>query len=323
MKSVRQVAVIAHRGASGYLPEHTAEAKAMAHAMGADYLEQDVVLTKDDVPVVMHDIHLDTISDVATRFPDRKRADGRYYAIDFTLEEVQQLNASERFHHKTGKAVYPNRFPVHQGRFQIPSLADELELIQGLNQSTGRAVGIYPELKQPTFHHREGKDLAQSVLAVLARYGYRDASANCWVQCFEATELRRVHSELKSPLKLVQLLGDQDWMSDSSLAKERSERLVEIAAYAQGIGPAVNSVFRKDPMGGLPIPTELTAQAHQQGLVVHPWTYRSDAIPKLFDSFADLHRATVLAGVDGIFSDHPDQSVELLTLLTSAQHAPQ
>src|SRR5688500_2812370 len=92
--------VIAHRGASGYLPEHTIAAKAYAHALGADYIEQDLVLSKDDVPVVLHDIHLDTVTDVAKRFTDRKRADGRYYALDFTLAELKQLRVTERFNVK-------------------------------------------------------------------------------------------------------------------------------------------------------------------------------------------------------------------------------
>ena len=124
-----QPIVIAHRGASGYLPEHTLEAKAMAHAMGADFIEQDIVLTKDDVPVVMHDIYLDTISDVAARFPGRHRANGRYYALDFTLAEIKQLQATERFSEKTGRQVYPKRFPKGASSFQIPTLEEELQFI--------------------------------------------------------------------------------------------------------------------------------------------------------------------------------------------------
>ncbi len=314
MPGVRQVEVIAHRGASGYLPEHTLEAKAMAYAMGADYLEQDVVLTKDDVAVVMHDIHLDTISDVAEKFPNRKREDGRYYAIDFTFAEIQQLQASERFNAKTGKAVYPNRFPVWTGDFKIPSLAEELELIQGLNKSTGKTVGIYPELKHPKFHHSEGKDLARIVLQTLAKFGYKKASDACFVQCFEEKETKRLKSELNCHLKTVQLFSNADWMSQSSMKQERIRRLNEVATFADGIGPAVDSVFRKDLMGGIPVPTELTVDAHNSGLVVHPWTYRVDSVSKLFESFEQMHEATLLAGIDGIFSDFPDRSVELLKM---------
>ena len=115
--------VIAHRGASGYLPEHTLPAKALAFGQGADFLEQDVVLTKDDQPIVMHDIHLDTVSDVAKKFPGRNRADGRYYAIDFTLAEVRTLQAQERIDLKSGTPVFAGRFPAQGSDFRIPSLA--------------------------------------------------------------------------------------------------------------------------------------------------------------------------------------------------------
>src|SRR5947207_6618226 len=127
--------IIAHRGASGYLPEHTLAAVAVAHTMGADYLEQDVVLSKDSVPVVLHDIHLDTVTDVARRFPGRKRRDGRFYAIDFTLAELKQLRVTERFNHQTGEPVFKERFPQCQASFEIPTLEEELQLIQGLNQT--------------------------------------------------------------------------------------------------------------------------------------------------------------------------------------------
>ncbi|QDT34601.1 glycerophosphodiester phosphodiesterase [Thalassoglobus polymorphus] len=318
MQGVRQVQVIAHRGASGYLPEHTLEAKAMAYAMGADYLEQDVVLTQDDVAVVMHDIHLDTISDVAAKFPDRNREDGRYYAIDFTFNEIQQLQASERFNAKTGKAYYPKRFPVRSGSFKIPSLAEELELIQGLNKSTGKNVGIYPELKHPKFHHSEGKDLAKVVLDTLEKFGYTKKSDPCFVQCFEESETKRLKAEFNCKLKTVQLLSNKDWMSQSKLKEERNRQLKEIASFAEGIGPIIDSVFRKDPMGGTPIPTELTVNAHQHGLVVHPWTYRVDSVAKNFETFEQMHEATVLAGIDAIFSDFPDKSVELLKMSTKS-----
>src|SRR5262249_26330393 len=100
--------VIAHRGASGYLPEHTLPAKALAYGMGADYLEQDVVLTRADQPLVLHDVHLDTVTDVAEVFPDRKRPDGRFYALDFTLAEIQSLRVTERIDPKTKRPVFPN-----------------------------------------------------------------------------------------------------------------------------------------------------------------------------------------------------------------------
>ncbi len=133
--------VIAHRGASGYLPEHTLAAKALAYGQGADFLEQDVVLTKDDQPIVLHDIQLDAVTNVAQAFPDRARQDGRYYAIDLTLAEIQSLRVTERMDWRTNRPVFPGRFPPGKSDFRVPTLAEEIELIQGLNHSTGRTWG--------------------------------------------------------------------------------------------------------------------------------------------------------------------------------------
>ncbi len=161
--------VIAHRGASGYLPEHTLPAKAMAYAQDADYLEQDLVMTKDDQLVVLHDHYLDRVTDVAERFPDRARKDGRYYAIDFTLAEIKSLKFSEGFELENGKKVqtFPGRFPMGKSDFRVHTFEEEIEFVQGLNHSTGKNIGIYPEIKAPWFHHQEGKDIALKVLETL------------------------------------------------------------------------------------------------------------------------------------------------------------
>ncbi len=127
---------IAHRGASGYLPEHTREAVVMAHGLGAAYIEQDVVLSADDVPVVLHDIHLDDVSDVATRFPGRARLDGKHYALDFTLAELKQLEMRERFKLATGERVFPKRYSGSGTVFRIVTLEESLAIIAGLNAST-------------------------------------------------------------------------------------------------------------------------------------------------------------------------------------------
>lgn len=314
MSNVRQVKVIAHRGASGYLPEHTQEAKTMAFAMGADYLEQDVVLARDAIPLVLHDVHLDTVTDVATKFPGRSRANGRFYAIDFTFNEIQTLRVTERFHHQTGLPVYPDRFPVRTGTFRLSALHEELELIRGLNHSTGRNIGIYPELKHPKFHHDEGYDLGCTVLEVLTKYGYQNREDNCLLQCFEADELRRLRQTENCQLTMVQLLSDEPWMRGKANQELRTQKLSEIAQYAQAIGPAVDGVFQSNPTGGRPLPTELVVDAHRQQLLIHPWTYRADDLPQLFETFADLHYATLEAGIDGIFTDFPDLSVQLLSV---------
>ena len=166
--------VIAHRGASGYLPEHTLPAKAMAYAQGADYLEQDLVMTKDDQLVVLHDHYLDRVTDVAERFPNRARKDGRFYAIDFTLAEIRSLKFTEGFEIENGKKVqvYSGRFPMGKSDFRIHTFQEEIEFVQGLNHSTGKNIGIYPEIKAPWFHHQEGKDIAAKTLEVLKQYGY-------------------------------------------------------------------------------------------------------------------------------------------------------
>ena len=120
--------VIAHRGASGYLPEHTMESKAMAHAMNADYIEQDIVLSKDDVPIVIHDIYLEEVTDVALVYPERSREDGRFYVIDFSLAELMSLSVNERIDISTKNAVFPNRFPLKKSNFKLHTLEDEIEL---------------------------------------------------------------------------------------------------------------------------------------------------------------------------------------------------
>ncbi|MDA1051952.1 MAG: glycerophosphodiester phosphodiesterase [Planctomycetota bacterium] len=301
--------VIAHRGASGYLPEHTLAAKALAHGMGADYLEQDVVLTKDDQPIVLHDIHLDTVTNVAEVFPARRRDDGRYYAIDFTLAEVKQLRASERFNPQTKEPVFPKRFPPRTSYFTIPTLAEELELIQGLNKSSGHEAGIYTEIKAPAWHRDQGKDISKIVLAVLARFRYRERRDAAYVQCFDVAETKRLRHELHCRLKLVQLLGDNNWTAVGADfdRRELTTAISEVAEYADGIGPRMSDVVRGRRESGDAIVTSLVEVAHEHGLVVHPYTLRSDALPDYTDSFDELVKLFFVdAKVDGVFTDFPD-----------------
>jgi glycerophosphoryl diester phosphodiesterase len=294
-----QPVVIAHRGASGYLPEHTLEAKAMAHAMGADFIEQDIVLTKDDVPVVMHDTHLDTTSDVAARFPGRHRANGRFYVIDFTLAEIKQLKATERFSEKTGRQVYPKRFPKGVSSFQIATLEEELLLIGGLNKSTGRVAGIYPEIKQPKWHRSEGHDISAIVLPILKKHGYATKSDPCFLQCFELEEVKRIRQELGWQGRLVFLMGS--FKKGEKVETERAT-LADVATVADGIGPSIS-----------PDIARLAAEAHEAGLLVHPYTLRTDALPEWTKSTDDLlHTLFDEAKVDGLFTDFPDVVVKWL-----------
>ena len=301
--------VIAHRGASGYLPEHTLAAKAMAYAMGADFIEQDVVVTKDDVPVVLHDIHVDTVTNVRQVFPERKREDGRYYAIDFTLAELQQLSVNERIDLATSKAVYPRRFPHGKSSFRIPTLAAEIELVQGLNKSTGRSVGIYPEIKSPAWHRRQGKDISRLVLRVLQQYGYKTKQDACYLQCFDAVETKRVREDLGCQLRVIQLIGENAWKesaTDYEFLRSKAG-LAKIAEYADGIGPALQHVVTGVNDRGRAQLTGLVAEAHAVGLLVHPYTIRSDAMPTYTDDYGQLLRLLIVdAQVDGLFSDFPD-----------------
>jgi glycerophosphoryl diester phosphodiesterase len=308
--------VIAHRGASGYLPEHTLPAKAYAHALGADFLEQDIVLSKDNVPVVLHDIYLDTVTDVAARFPDRKRADGRFYAIDFTVAELKQLRVSERFNAKTGAPVYAKRFPsgALPAEFRIATLEEEYQFIQGLNRSTGRVVGVYPELKQPKWHREQGRDISQTVLPILARYGYATREAPCFLQCFELTEIKRLRGELGWRGRLVMLLvggakGD-DGVDHNRLCTAAG--LKEIAEVADGIGPAISRIVTWPAPGQRKV-TDLVALAHAAKLVVHGYTIRTDELPKNCPSADELHAALFReARVDGMFTDFTDVTLAWL-----------
>jgi glycerophosphoryl diester phosphodiesterase len=310
-----QKIVIAHRGASGYLPEHTLAAKAVAHAMGADYIEQDVVLSKDAVPMVLHDIYLDTVTDVAEMFPDRARADGRFYAIDFTVDELQSLSAMERAD-RAGEPAYPGRFPRGASSFEIPTLAEEIQLIQGLNLSTGREVGIYPEIKAPAWHRAEGQDIAASVLGVLADYGYAEADDLIYLQCFDWNETQRIRNELGYRGKLVQLLGENDWGEAPGVdydALQTKEGLAAIAKVADGIGPWMRHIVTGADSRGRPMITDLVENAHAVGLAVHAYTFRADALPDYADSFEALLRIFLVeADVDGVFTDFPDRAVAFL-----------
>lgn len=285
--------VIAHRGASGYLPEHTLESKAMAFAMHSDYLEQDLVLSKDNVPIVIHDIYLDDITDVAQKFSNKSRNDGRFYVIDFTYKELLQLNVSERFDPKTKKAIFQNRFPVKKSHFKLHSLQEEIELIQGLNKSTGNNIGIYPEIKNPEFHLENGKDISKIVLEILSEYGYKTKTDNCILQCFDSKELKRIRKELNSKLFLVQLID----------SKEDEKHLKEYSSYANGIGPWYKQIIANK---------NLVKEAHNLGLIVHAYTFRADDLDdfKTFDELLNFGFNTL--NLDGVFTDFPDKAVQFL-----------
>ena len=315
--------VIAHRGASGYLPEHTLAAKAMAHAMGADFIEQDVVLSRDGVPVVLHDVYLDDTTDVSRRFPDRAREDGHFYAMDFMLEELRQLRVHERSRHSGSEreqAVYPGRFPVESALFGIPTLAEEIDLIAGLDRSRGRSTGLYVELKGPGLHLQAGMDIAAIVLNVLAEKGYADRPQQVFLQCFDGPTLQRLRHELRTPLPLIQLLGENSWGmgTDSDYTYLRStEGLAEVATYADGIGPWLNQIYLGRDAAGAIVLSDLATRARDLGLLVHPYTFRHDELPAGISSFSELLDIFFRqVGVDGVFTDFPDLVSQYLCTLT-------
>jgi len=290
--SANDKVVIAHRGASGYLPEHTLEAYAMAYAQGADYIEPDLVRTKDGVFICLHDIHLEPTTDIEERFPKRKRSDGHWYPADFTLAEVKELRIHERL---------ANRFPKDRSAFEVPSFAEMIELIQGLNETTGRDVGIYPELKAPAWHAKEGLPMEAAVLKLLAEYGYDRADSKVFLQCFEPEPLKKVRRELKSKIPTIMLIGG------GSAAKQMltESGLDEIKSFANGIGPS-KTLIESDP--------EVVKRAQDRGLKVHPYTFRADNYPeKKYESYAaELEQFFERYGVDGLFTDFPDVTVHYL-----------
>ena len=298
--------IIAHRGASGYLPEHTLEAASYAHALGVDFIEQDVVMSQDDVLVVCHDVHIDTTTDVATRHPARRRADGRYYAVDFTWEELKALQVRERFDPATGRPVYPRRFPHNQSSFRLCTMEEQIRLIQGLNQSTGRTVGLYPEIKVPAWHAREGKDPGRALLALLAKHGYTRRTDPVVVQCFDATELQRLRQAGSSKLTFVLLLeprGSRGYPPEEHLSPEGLRR---VASYAQGIGPHLSLLVQHE-QAGAPRFLPLARHAHEAGLMIHAYTFRADQLPAGVSRLEDLLREVVDGtDLDGYFSDQPD-----------------
>ena len=306
-ESQKQI-VIAHRAASGYLPEHTLEAVALAYGMGTDFIEQDLVLTKDGIPIVLHDIYLDTTTNVRQKFPDRARIDGRWYAIDFTLAEIKSLDVHERINPFKETAIFPNRFPVGHSHFEVPTFSEEIEMIQGLNKSMGRNIGIYPELKIPAFHTQEGYDMGKIVLNILSSYGYKGSRAKVYIQCFDSQYLKRLRFELGTRLPLIQLIG-----------KDRGyDRLVtlkgldDVATYADGIGLPIERLVRYRRKRLIMI-MEIVKDAHDRGLLVHPYTFRKDSLPSYANSLEELFRIFYfIMGVDGVFTDFPDAAVKLL-----------
>jgi len=299
--------VIAHRGASGYLPEHTLEAYAMAYALGADFIETDLALTKDGVFVCIHDIYLEYTTNVKEVFPDRARKDKHWYVVDFSLDEIKHLNVHERTD-VNGIACFPSRFPLNFSKFEVPTFTEMIELIQGLNKSTGGNVGIYPEIKKPSWHAQQGLPMEKALLEILNRYEYKGRDAKIFVQCFEDDSLKKLRFELGTDLPLVLLTWETIWNYEGNVkpfsAELTEDILDEIAAYANGIGPYKDRIE---------VNPGIVHWAHERGLVVHTWTMRADSLPAQYPTFnEELYQFYIIYKVDGLFTDFTDRTVQFL-----------
>lgn len=293
--------VIAHRGASGYLPEHTTEAATLAHGMAVDFIEQDVVLSKDGIPVVLHDVTLNQITDVAEIFKDRA-VDSKYFVFDFTLEELRQLTVTER---RTGSV----RFPRGQGSFRISTLAEHLQLIQGLNHARNKHIGVYVEIKQPALHRAQGLDLAKAVLKTLADFAYTKHDDNIFLQCFEVDETKRLRTELNCRLPLIQLYSK----------RPSTQTLNEIAKFADGIGINIEALVQPTANGTVEA-NSLVKEAHDVALQVHAWTFRTDQLPPWSATSDELLNLLFHeARIDGIFADQPDVAISYLKKTANRQ----
>ena len=305
-------AIIAHRGACGYLPEHTLQAVELAHQLGADYIEQDVVLSSDGIPLVLHDVTLELTTDVATIYPNRHRNDGLFYAIDFTLEEIKLLSVHERTD-RNGNRVFPGRYAGTNMRFQVPTLAEEIALVDQLNQKTGNDTGVYIELKRPEFHEAEGTDIYSAVVGVLSDFDRLGTDPRTVIQCFDPITLMRFKSDgiFRGPRVQLVLTENDPAMRGDFESMHTLSGLEQVATYAHGIGPDVASLQTTQSE-----PSEMVRAAKKLGLFLHPYTLRADSESLPGVNFAALHKKLFIdLEVDGAFTDFADKTRQLLTQL--------
>jgi len=298
--------VIAHRGASGYLPEHTLLAKALAHAQGADYLEQDVVATRDGELIVCHDVFLDRVTNVAEIYPERAREDGRYYAIDFDWAEIRSLAVTAKPPYGTAEHLETARaIAAAAGPPRICTLGEEIEFIHGLNRKFDRATGIYPEIKQPRWHSDNGFDLAPAILLLLEDYGYDQPAGSIYLQCFDAAELIRIRRNLNCRLPLVQLVGRS---VDPAVLTEAG--LAAVAEYADVLGPNYRQLL-SPRAESRPVLSPIAKLARSAGLGLHPYTFNCEHIPAYATSLVQLLQIALdVIAPEAVFCDYPDLAVQ-------------
>ncbi|HUL18761.1 MAG TPA: glycerophosphodiester phosphodiesterase [Steroidobacteraceae bacterium] len=332
--------VIAHRGASGYVPEHTLTAYFIAMQAGADFIEPDLVMTGDGVLVARHENEISATTNVADepRFAARRThrtIDGTdthgWFTEDFTLAELKSLRVRERIPQlRPGNARF-------DGQFEIATLEEILALVQGVQGQRARRaallglpapppIGIYPETKHPSHFAARGLPMEAALVATLARFGYAGAAAPVWLQSFEVGNLIALAG--MTQLRRVQLIEEGGAPYDRVLAHDprtyadliTPAGLAGIAAYAHAIGPPKSLILARRADGTLGEPTGLVAAAHAAGLALHPWTFRAEnhflppglrrgTDPAAHGDLAGEIRAYLAAGIDGFFTDQPEIGV--------------
>jgi len=330
MRALARPIVIAHRGASGYAPEHTLSSYFIAIEQGADYIEPDLVMTRDGVLVARHENEISGTTDVAGRaeFADRRATkviDGAtltgWFTEDFRLEELKTLRARERI---------PQARPANtrlDGKLQIPTLEEILALVRGaeemrrvrareLGLPAPDPIGVYPETKHPSYFAGLGLAMEERLVATLERYGYGGRDGGAFLQSFETGNLQALSRLTQLPLvQLIEasgapydLIRGGDPRTYADLVTPQG--LEEIASYAAAIGPAKGLIIPRGGDGRLLTPTSLVTDCHAVGLRVHPWTFRAEAefLPAGLDLKAEL-RAFLAAGIDGFFTDQADVGV--------------
>ena len=320
--------VIGHRGASGYRPEHTLAAYRLAIAQGADYIEPDLVSTKDHVLVARHENEISGTTDVSSRpeFADRKTTkviDGvsttGWFTEDFTLAELKTLRAVERL-----PQVRPGN-TAYDGRFEVPTLQEVLNLVRSESRRHKRTIGVYPETKHPSYFDSIGLSLEEPLVAALREHDLDDADDAVVLQSFETANLQDLNGMVDSPI--AQLLDGSGKPWDFRVSGDprtyadltKPENVAWIATYADGIGANKNLVLPRTG-GATTTPSALVDTAHANDLVVHIWTLRAEnqfmatnfrvgTDPNAHGDLAAETKAFLDAGVDGLFSDHPDIAV--------------
>ena len=325
--------VLAHRGASGHRPEHTLAAYELSVAMGADYIEPDLVMTKDGVLVDRHEPEIGTTTDVAARpeFADRRctkvldgvAVDG-WWAEDFTLEEFKSLRAIERL-----PSIRPAN-TAYDGQQDVPTFEELLDLRERLSREHGREIGIIPEIKHSTYLHNLGFDPEAATMGLVERFGLNRHDAPLWIQSFEVGNLIRLREEFGYAAALVFLnefgQAPYDYVAASD-PRGYAELLQPagldwIAEWVDGIGPEKLFVYGTDADGHLTEPTSLVADAHAAGLLVTPWTFRAEnhflppefrvpdeaGVVRKHEHGRAVAEALVYleAGIDGMFCDNTD-----------------